>query len=446
MGGFRAGSAGLVVAALTGFGVAGLAAPSYADTTVTVQGTAFPDPARAAISFVGCPDLYQRTDEQLVPTVGQGPGVAPSGTRSLGWDLAGGNAVGALFPVDSMLSTTTASISVNAVTRATGVAYAGYQDPGDAGTSVIWLGRSDLVTPGGAWQTVDATTRLYSWAKYDMTTRQQLAPGPGVPTTVAGFAAAHGGDGPGLYTIGFGCDGTPFSMDQLRVGPPGGVTTYDVEGLQTSVAIAQEPADAGDHTVTITGRLHTGTGDPVPNATMILERRLPGTSVWKQVLVADVENGTVKASVERGGPAFYRWRFVERPLAEGSASMALLVDVLPPLPTVPPTPTQSTTPTELPTPTEIPSDSPTSPPTDPSATPSSPSSSPSSSASSSPSSSPSSSQSSSPADPPPSSAPVEPTQSPNATESSAPAGDSASPTGGADESAAPSGSDSHGTS
>ena len=98
MGGLRVGSAG-IVAAVT-LGVVGLAAPSYADDTVVVQGTAFPDPARASLSFVGCADLYQRTDEALAPSVGRGPGAAPTGERSLGFDLAGGNAVGALFSVD----------------------------------------------------------------------------------------------------------------------------------------------------------------------------------------------------------------------------------------------------------------------------------------------------------------------------------------------------------
>ncbi len=350
MGGFRAGSAGVAVAAVTAFGVAGLAAPAYADSTVTVQGTAFPDPARANLSFVGCADLYQRTDEPLEPTIGVGPGSAPSGTRSLGWDLAGGNAVGALFPVESMVRTT-ASMAVNSVGRATGVAYAGYQEPADAGTSLLWLGRSDLVTPGGAWQTVDAGTRLYTWAKYDMTSREQVAAGPGVPTTVTGFVAAHGGDGPGIYTIGFGCDGTPFSMDALRVGAPGEVTTYDVEGLRTLVSISRE-LTASDDEVTITGQLRTMTGDPIPHATMVLERRNPGSRVWKQVLVADVRNGVVRATVERGESAFYRWRFVERPLAEGNASMALLIDVVQTLPTESP----SSTPSSTPSPTDSPSD------------------------------------------------------------------------------------------
>src|SRR4051812_47182659 len=203
-------------------------APAYADDTVTVQGTAFPDPARAQLSLVGGEDLSQRSDEALVPMVGQGPGAAPAGSRSLGFDLAGGNAVGALFTVDSMLSTGTASLAVNAAGRSTGVAYAGYQAPADAGTTMLWLGRAqpvapagagppmwglgraELGPPGGAWQTVDAPSRSYTWAKYDMSTGQRVADGPGVPTTVAAFAEAQGGDGPGVYTIGFGCDGAPF--------------------------------------------------------------------------------------------------------------------------------------------------------------------------------------------------------------------------------------------
>ena len=350
VGGFRAGSAGLCVAALTAFGVAGLAVPAYADETVTVQGTAFPDPARASLSFVGCADLYQRTDEPLVPTIGAGPGRAPSGTRSLGWDLAGGNAVGSLFPVGSMLATGTASMAVNSVGHATGVAYAGYQEPAEAGTSLLWLGRSELSTPGGAWQTVDAATRLYTWAKYDMTTRRPVAPGPGVPTTVAGFVAAHGGDGPGFYTIGFGCDGTAFSMDLLRVGGPGDVTTYDLEGLRTMVTISAWPGGAPGGEVTITGRLRTLTGDPIPHATMLLERRSPGSPAWTPVLVADVENGGAKVTVRPDERALYRWRFVERPLAEGSTSMALVLDVLPPLPTDAPSPTDSPSSTSSSTP------------------------------------------------------------------------------------------------
>ncbi len=419
MRGWRAGSAGLV-AALTTFGVVATAAPSYADDTVVVQGTSFPDPVRATLSFVGCNDLYQRSDEPLAPTIGRGPGLATSGQRSLGFDLGGGNAVGALFTVDSVLGTETASLAVNAAGRASGVAYAGYQEPADAGTSLLWLGRSELTTPGGAWQTVEATTRSYSWAKYDMATRQPVAADPGVPMTVAAFAGAHGGDGPGVFTIGFGCDGTAFSMDTLRIGRPGAVTTYDVEGLRTQVTIRADRllVDEGD-AVTLTGRLQTATGDPVPHATLILEQRRAGSSRWTPVVVARVGPQGARAKVAPEGQTFYRWRFVDRPLAEGSTSMPLLLDVLPPLPSDDPTPTDS------------PTDSPTQSPTQP------------------PSGAPSSAPSSAPPTPaePPSSTTPSPSDSGTAPSASGP-GSSAPPSsaspGTADESASPSESDSHG--
>jgi hypothetical protein len=351
----------VAVVAAVGTAALGAAAPAYADDTVTVQGTAFPDPARAQLSLVGCGDLYQRAAEPLVPRIGLGPGAAPDGSRSLGFDLAGGNAVGALYTVDSMLSTTTASLAVNAVGRSTGVAYAGYQEPADAGTTLLWLGRSELVTPGGAWQTVEATTRSYTWAKFDMTTRKPVAEGPGAPATVAEFAQAHGGDGPGVYTIGFGCDGAPFSMDSMRVGSPGAVRTYDLEGLRTSVTIAAPsgPVHEGDE-VTITGRLHTQTGDPVPHPTMVLEQRRPGSDRWTPVRVAEVGPDGVRATVKPEPDTAYRWRFVGRPVAEGSASATLLITVLPSLPTRPPGPEPTSPPS--PGPTSAPSQVPSSPP------------------------------------------------------------------------------------
>jgi hypothetical protein len=369
VGGFRTGSAGALAAAVAVVGglTIGSMAPAYADDTVTVQGTAFPDPARAQLSLVGCADLYQRTDEALRPMVGLGPGAAPAGSRSLGFDLAGGNAVGALFTVDSMLSTSTASLAVNAADPSTGVAYAGYQEPADAGGSLLWLGRSELVTPGGVWQTVEATTRTYTWTKYDMTNQQRVADGGGVPTKVSDFARAHGGDGPGVYTIGFGCDGTPFNMDVMRVGTAGAVRTYDIEGLRTIVTIAaqQEDVREGDK-VTISGRLHTRTGATVPHATMILDKREAGSDRWTPVLVAEVGNGVARATVNPDGPTHYRWRFVSRPLAEGSTSIPLLLDVLPPLPTNDPDPTPTSTPSSTPgtTPSSTPSSSPSSSPSE----------------------------------------------------------------------------------
>ena len=90
--------------AILGAAVAALLplAPATADSTVVVRGTAFPSGRDAQLSFVGCDDPYVLAAEQPQPYVGIGPGQAPAGTRSLGYDLAGGNAIGSVHYVDSM--------------------------------------------------------------------------------------------------------------------------------------------------------------------------------------------------------------------------------------------------------------------------------------------------------------------------------------------------------
>lgn len=315
----RAISALAIFALLVG-GVLGTAAPSYADSTVVVPGTAFPEPARASLAVLGCEELTQRTEERLVPRIAAEPEPVV-GNRSLWWDPAGGNAVGVLFPVASMASTSTASLAIWAEGRAAGVAYAGYQEPADAGTALLWLGRAELGVGGGAWQSVEATGEQFRWTKYDMATGQPLDGAVEGPATVRAFIEAHGGDGPGLYAIGFGCDGSPFSMDRARIGAGNGVPTYDIEALRTSVEIGHRLTAGGK--VTITGRLSTSTGDPLPHATMILERRV-GRGEWENVLVADVVDGQATAVVALEPRLVqYRWRFVERPLAEGSTSSTL---------------------------------------------------------------------------------------------------------------------------
>ena len=170
----------------------GLPAAAHADETVVVRGTAFPD-AGAQLAYVGCSDLLapDAADPQVLqPYIGRGPGQAPAGARSLGYDLDGGTAIGSQHVVSSMIGTTTASLTVFAREGAQGVAVAGYQEPADAGTHLIWFGTAPLTAPAGAWHTVDATPLAYTWTKYDMSTRTPLLAqqaGPAQP--VAAFAA-----------------------------------------------------------------------------------------------------------------------------------------------------------------------------------------------------------------------------------------------------------------
>jgi hypothetical protein len=330
VGGF-AGFTGLLGAALAASVVA-FGAPAAADDSVTVRGTDFPTPTTAQLSLVGCADLYQRSDEALQPYISLGS--SPAGRRSLGYDLSGGNAVGSLHMVDSMATTTVASLDVKAPDGSTGVAYAGYQEPADAGTQLVWFGRADLVAPAGGWATYDAAQLSYTWTKYDMSTRQavpELVLGSsGAIMTVEHFMDSRGGDGPGLYTLGFGCDGGRFTMDAMRVGAPGAVTTFDLEGLATATSIRGSRAQitAGQR-LTLDGAVRTGTGTRVPHATVVLEQRTSADRPWRRVDVVSADPHDPSAVVEPTRRTTYRWRFVDRPVAEGSVSASYDVSVAP---------------------------------------------------------------------------------------------------------------------
>lgn len=306
-------------------------------STTVVRGTAFPDPLTAQLSFAGCATLFGRTAETPQPRIGTGPGTPPAGQRSLGYDLVGGNAVGALFMRPSMAQTTTADLQVYAEGGSRGVAYAAYQEPADSGTVRVWVGRADLMAAAGGWQRVDATALSYAWTKLDLTTGAALASGPAATLGVPAFIAAHGGDGAGFYSLGFGCDGLPFSIDQFRVGAAGAVSTFDLEGLATttSIGLGRDHVEAGE-TVRLTGAVRDQSGNRVPGATLLLEQRTAGDAAWRPVRVAG--NGSAPVVVDAAGSdpvvevtpeetTTYRFRFVSRPLAEGSESAGVTVTV-----------------------------------------------------------------------------------------------------------------------
>ncbi|WP_205472714.1 hypothetical protein [Nocardioides sp. SYSU D00038] len=302
--------------------VLSLTAPAGAEGPVVVRGTAFPSPLTAGLSHVGCASLHDRGTEVVQPYVSQGPGTPPLGARSLKYDLAGGSAMGALSYVSSVRGPG-ASLSVHAEQGTTGVAYVGYQAPADRGTDRVWFGRADLAVGAGAWQRVDAGALAYRWTLYDVGTGRVLAAGPDTPLAVATFTALRGGDGPGMWTIGFGCDGRPFNVDAFTLDG----TTYDLEGLRTTLGIASTRAavTAGEE-VRVDGGLEVH-GGSLPFATVILERRAWGETAWTPIRVADAVGVVPSVHVQPPRRTEYRWRFVDRPLAEGSTSAPLVVDV-----------------------------------------------------------------------------------------------------------------------
>jgi len=308
----------------TAIAMAGLAQlPAHADDTVVVHGTAFPNPRAAQLTLVGCDTLYGRSTEFLQPYISRHTRL---GTRSLKYDLAGGNALGTLSYVDSMRDTTTAGLQYHAHPGAQGVAYAGFQRP-DAEGYELWIGRAPL-TAGGGWESVDAAALTYTWAEFDMQTGQPTGRTAETPATVAAFAAANGGDGAGFYMVGWGCDGEPFYMDGWRIGAPGSVTTYDIEALTTKLTIggSTHAVDAGKP-VTLTGTLRDGTGRRLVRGTMILEARPVSGGPFRTVDVVDASSGDPSVTVTPDRPTVYRWRFADRPLATGSVSPEFRVDV-----------------------------------------------------------------------------------------------------------------------
>jgi len=188
----------------------------------------------------------------------------------------------------------------------------------------VWFGRAALSAPAGGWTQVDAAGLAFTWTKYDMLTQSRLdetAPRTRIPA----FIKQHGGDGPGFFTIGFGCDGRSFSTDAWRIGAPGAVTTYDLEGLTTTTTISGPDGaiDAGQE-VTLHGSVLDNTGAPLTDARLVLESQGPNGD-WS--LVEGADGADVAVTVAPEVTTTYRLRFVDRPLAAGSASAPFTVEV-----------------------------------------------------------------------------------------------------------------------
>jgi hypothetical protein len=303
--------------------VGGSQLPALADDTVTVHGTAFPDLREAQLTLVGCESLYERSTEFLQPYISRHTRL---GTRSLKYDLAGGNAIGTLSYVDSMTETSVAGLQVYSRPGAQGVAYAGYQSP-DAEGYDLWVGRASLMSNGG-WQSMGATTLTYTWEQFDMRTGRPTGESADAPATVPDFAEGHGGDGAGFYMVGFGCDGAPFYMDGWQVGAPGTTTTYDLEALTTHLTMngTAHAIDAGDE-VTINGSVRDGSDRRLRAGTMILEAKPVGGGSFLPVQVVDAAATDPSITVAPTESTVYRWRFVDRPLATASVSEQFRVDV-----------------------------------------------------------------------------------------------------------------------
>ena len=229
-------------------------ASASANTTVTVPGLAFPSDD-TYLTYFGCDDLYHA--DTRAPQVADRPRVRPGRHPQLRPPHARHrHRIGPRPRHDSIADTTVASFAARPRSGGDGVAYVWYVTP-ELRPGQVWAGRADLTLAPG-WQTVDTTASSYTWQLVTAATGAVVRDGG--TSTIADFTDENG-DGPGYLLAGFGCDGAEFSIDRLRYGSPGNVTTYDLEGI-AATAQMRKPSEAkvaaGDP-VTITGQAVDGT-------------------------------------------------------------------------------------------------------------------------------------------------------------------------------------------
>lgn len=287
--------------------------------TVPVHGLKFPMGSPLQLSYVACSDLYASRDKPktLRPVMTYDAGL---GTRSVDYTLPKGYAVGTLAYVSSVRDTTDVGLEVR--DGGTGVAYVVYQTKAQRDTTRLWVGRASL-TAGSGWQTVQAADETYTWRLYDGATGTVVPGSSTVTKTVSDFTAAQG-DGAGLFTVGFGCDGNTFGIDGLRLGD----TVEDLEGLVADVGISasRDTVEKGKP-VFISGSLHDSTGAPISRGVLVLEQSTDGGATWTPARVVDASSGSVSATVTPTQDTEYRFHFADRDLAPGAYSGTVSVSV-----------------------------------------------------------------------------------------------------------------------
>ncbi|MFD1945996.1 hypothetical protein [Nocardioides aestuarii] len=326
------GRAAPALALALGLVLPGWGSTAQADAIVVVPGTAFPGSSTYLAHF-GCESLFHvgpsRPSVEVVLDDG-----APLGRRALALqDSDVGGATGPVSRVES-IATSRQGLSVRTPDGSAGVAWVWYATA-TLEQGEVWVGRADLTAAPGGWRTVEPGDSTYAWSRVDSESGVVLEDAG--EATAPDFAALHG-DGPGYLLAGLGCDGSRQFLDDVRVGAPGSVTTYDLEGsdVTTTITVSDTEVRRGGE-VTISGTTLDARG--VVDAPLVLQARRAGESGFHDVSdpVSPGSDGTVSARVTPTVDTDYRWWFAERPWADAHASPEVTIAVLTPAPSGGPT-------------------------------------------------------------------------------------------------------------
>lgn len=272
----------------------------------------------------------ETTSVDLIPAYTTDP--TPLGTRALrihpdgDHDQASG--VAAYTPTPS--SATFEARIGSPEGAASGFAIAYYLPPGD--NLRYWVGYHAL-TSSVAWQTASGAT-TFTWVAVDRGTGQTGR--PSAPSTLASFVSSHGGDatsrgGGAFLGFVFGCDGRDVLLDALRVGSPGAVDTYDLEGYQVGAAIrtGREVIVAGEG-VKVTGFMDDSL-TVYTKIPFVLEAKPYGASDFSYAGTSTFRIGDnipgAPLTVSPITQTVYRYRIEARPSTAGAVSDEITVYV-----------------------------------------------------------------------------------------------------------------------
>lgn len=206
-----------------------LAVPASAKP-VPVDGDRF-EAAGLTARSQGCADRRATPVEPPAFEVRRGPGNAPIGDHSAGWQITGGEfGAGWTAPVTRPQTLKTFRIRANSPGgEGRGVAIVYFHPDGDSG---FWFGSATLpADTETGWHAVNAAGLSYAWTHY---TSNDVVDRTSDAQSIQEFVAEHGGNGDGAE-LGFlfGCDQNLTFVDQLELVTANQDRVFDFGGTRT---------------------------------------------------------------------------------------------------------------------------------------------------------------------------------------------------------------------
>jgi hypothetical protein len=306
--------------------------PARADSTIVVRGGSFGSDLNGVFGL-DCDDPFELAQgltftypATTSPLGARALRVAPSFTGvGGGWSSL----------VDSLDAVTTFTMDVRTTVPNEGRVVVSMASEVPEETTHRWVGVSEPVSIPAAsgYQTVSGLGRTFDWTKYNGATPVGSAPSQ----TLDAFLEGHGGDREGQLIMTFGCNGVGFDTDRWRIGDVSNVTSFDLEGVASSVMTR----------VSVTRVVYQGAvkmstalrlaGELSPGGTVALQARQPDGSFSTVGSATTNAQGAASLVVRPTRTTTYRWSFAGTDTIDPSVSVPITVRVAPILTATPST-------------------------------------------------------------------------------------------------------------